>query len=184
MHIFKKQEIQVTESSEEKKGRSRKKMKIFNRIVLAILVLILGGLAFIYFMPGYDMYLVRSGSMTPYIKTGDLIITGPMDGPVKGEVKPGTVVTYEYNDDLITHRVQSIEGDVIVTKGDAVEDPDPWQVTMSDVRGVYLFKIPSVGYVTNFIQTKTGWFITIIIPGALLTLWLVKDIVKEAFSEA
>jgi hypothetical protein len=55
---------------------------------------------------------------------------------------------------------------------------------MSDVRGVYLFKIPSVGYVTNFIQTKTGWFLTIIIPGALLTLWLVKDIVKEAFSEA
>jgi hypothetical protein len=41
-----------------------------------------------------------------------------------------------------------------------------------------------VGYVTRFIQTKTGWFITIIVPGALLTLWLVKDIVKEAFSEA
>jgi signal peptidase len=183
MHIFNRQRKQVAENREEKKGRGRK-MKIFNRIVLAILVLILGGLAFIYFMPGYDMYLVRSGSMTPYIKTGDLIITGPVDGPVKGEVKEGTVITYEYSDDLVTHRVQAIEGNVLVTKGDAVEDPDPWEVTMSDVRGVYLFKIPSIGYVTNFIQTKTGWFITIIIPGALLTLWLVKDIVKEAFSEA
>jgi hypothetical protein len=77
-----------------------------------------------------------------------------------------------------------MEGSKLTTRGDAVEDPDPWDVTLSDVRGVYLFKIPSVGYLTNFIQTKTGWFITIIIPGALLTLWLVKDIVKEAFSEA
>ena len=183
MHIFNRQRKKDTKSNEDKKGRGRK-MKIFNRIVLAVLVLILGGLAFIYFMPGYNMYLVRSESMTPYIKMGDLIITGPMDGPIKGEVKPGTVITYVFSDDLITHRVQSIEGDTIVTKGDAVEDPDPWQITMSDVRGVYLFKIPSVGYMTRFIQTKTGWFITIIIPGALLTLWLVKDIVKEAFSEA
>lgn len=183
MHIFKRQEKQITESNEEKKGRGRK-MKIFNRIVLAILVLILGGLAFIYFMPDYNLYLVRSESMTPYIKMGDLIITGPMNGPINGEVKEGTIITYEFSDDLVTHRVQSIEGNILVTKGDAVEDPDPWEVTFEDVRGVFLFKIPSVGYVTNFIQTKTGWFVTIIIPGALLTLWLVKDIVKEAFSEA
>jgi hypothetical protein len=77
-----------------------------------------------------------------------------------------------------------MEGSNLTTKGDAVENADPWDVTMSDVRGVFLFKLPSVGYVTSFIQTRTGWFLTIIIPGALLTLWLVKDIVKEAFSEA
>lgn len=164
-----------------KKGR---KMKIINRIIVSILGLILAGLAFIYFVPGYNLYLVRSESMTPNIKMGDLIITGPMNGPINGEVIPGTVITYEHKGDLVTHRVQSIEGNILVTKGDAVEDADPWQVTVSDVRGVYLFKIPAVGYLTNFVQTKTGWFITIIIPGALLTLWLVKDIVKEAFSEA
>ena len=160
------------------------KMKIVSRTVLAILIIVLAGLAFVYLVPGYNLYMVRSESMVPYLKMGDLVITGPMDGPVSGEIKPGTIVTYEYRDELITHRVTEIDGSTIVTKGDAVEDADPWEVTLSDVRGIYLFKIPSVGYLTNFIQTKTGWFITIIIPGALLTLWLVKDIVKEAFSEA
>ncbi|MFC2039083.1 signal peptidase I [Chloroflexota bacterium] len=159
-------------------------MKIVSRVVLAILVLALAGMAFIYFVPGYDLYMVRSESMTPNINMGDLIITGPMNGPVNGEVKPGTVVTYEYQNELITHRVKEINGDVIVTQGDATEDPDPWQVTLSDVRGVYQFKIPSVGFITHYVQTKTGWFVTIIIPGTLLVLWLVKDIVKEALSEA
>jgi signal peptidase len=76
--------------------------------------------------------------------------------------------------------VKSIEGTALVTQGDAVEDPDPWSVAMSSVRGIYMFKIPYVGYVTSFVQTKLGWFLMIIIPAALLILWLAKDIVKEA----
>ena len=159
-------------------------MKVLNRLVLIVLVLVLAGLAFLYFTPGYDLYLVRSGSMRPAINTGDLIITGPMNGPVNGEVKPGTIVTYVYKKKLITHRVQSIDGKTLVTKGDATEDPDPWPVTVSDVRGVYLFRIPFVGYLTNFVQSKRGWFLMIIVPAALLVGWLAKDIVKEAFSDA
>jgi len=146
--------------------------------------LILAALAFIYFAPGYDMYIVKSGSMVPAINVGDLVIAGPVNGPINGEVKPGTVVTYQHSKELITHRVLSMDGTTLVTKGDALEDPDPWAVTMVNVRGVYLFKIPYVGYAVNFIQTKLGWFLAIIIPSALLVLWLAKDIVKEAFSNA
>ena len=170
--------------NKDKNRRRGKTMKIVTKVITAVLALILAGLGFLYFMPGYDMYLVRSESMTPYINMGDLIITGPMDGPFSGKIATGTIVTYEYRNELVTHRIKGVDGETLVTQGDATEDPDPWKVTISDVRGVYLFKIPSVGYVTNFVQTKTGWFITIIIPGTLLVLWLVKDIVKEAFSEA
>lgn len=158
--------------------------KIAGRIIMGVLGIIVAGLAFIYFMPDYGLYLVRSESMTPTIMMGDLIITGPMNGQINGEVKPGTIITYERMKELVTHRVQSINGNNLVTKGDAVEDPDPWKVSISDVRGVYLFKIPFVGYALNFIHTKLGWFLTIIIPGALLVLWITKDILKEAFSEA
>ena len=158
--------------------------RILSRSVLAVLVLILAGLALIYFLPDYNLYLVRSESMRPAINMGDLIITSPLDGPINGEVTPGTIVTYEYKKENITHRVQSIDGKTLVTKGDATEGPDPWSVTLSDVRGIYLFKVPYVGYLTSFIQTKLGWFLTIIIPGALLVFWLAKDIVKEAFSNA
>jgi len=159
-------------------------IKIFSWLVSAVLVLVVAGLAFIYFSPGYDLRLVRSESMRPAVNMGDLIITGPVNGPINGEVKPGTIVTYQYSKELITHRVQSIDGTTLVTKGDAVEDPDSWPVTLSDVEGIYLFKIPYVGYVTSFVQTKFGWFLAIIIPAALLVAWLVKDILKAAFSDA
>jgi signal peptidase len=159
-------------------------MKTFSWIVSIIMGIALAGLAFLYFVPGYNLYLVRSESMRPAINMGDLIITGPMDGLINGEVKPGTIVTYETSKELVTHRVQSVDGEALVTKGDAVEDADPWPVTLSDVRGVYLFKIPMVGYLTSFVQTKLGWFLTIIIPAALLVGWLAKDILKEAFSDA
>ncbi|MFC1899866.1 signal peptidase I [Chloroflexota bacterium] len=159
-------------------------MKILNRLALVLLSLVLAGLAFLFFAPDYGLYLVRSESMVPAVNMGDLIITGPMDGPISGEVEPGTIITYERNNELVTHRVQSVDGTSLVTKGDAVEDPDPWTVQMSSIRGLYLFKIPYVGYVTSFVQTKVGWFVSIIIPAALLVGWLAKDIVKEAFGNA
>ncbi len=159
-------------------------VKILKWSILAVLGLILAGLAFLYFAPGYDMYIVKSGSMVPAINIGDLVITGPLNGLIGGEVKPGTIVTYQRGHELITHRVQSINGATLMTKGDALEDPDPWSISMSSVNNVYLFKIPYWGYVVNFIQTKLGWFLAIVIPAALLVLWLVKDIVKEAFSHA
>ena len=158
--------------------------KILNRSALTVLGLVLAALVFVYVADGYDLYLVRSESMKPAINMGDMIITGPLNGPINGEVKPGTIITYGYNKDLVTHRVESIDGTALVTKGDAVEDADPWPVTLSDVRGVYLFKIPYVGFVTHFIRTKLGWFLMIIIPAALLVGWLAKDIVKEALSDA
>ncbi len=158
-------------------------IKIFSWLVTAVLVLVVAGLAFVYFSPDYDLRLVRSESMRPAVNMGDLLITGPVNGPINGEVKPGMIVTYQHSKELITHRVQSIDGTTLVTKGDAVEDPDSWPVTLSDVKGIYLFKIPYVGYVTSFVQTKFGWFLAIIIPAALLVVWLVKDILKAAFSD-
>ena len=159
-------------------------IKIFSWVATAVLVLVVAGLAFIYFSPGYDLRLVKSESMKPAVNMGDLIITGPLNGPINGELKPGMIVTYQHSKELITHRVQSIDGTTLVTKGDAVEDLDPWSITVSDVKGIYLFKIPYVGYVTSFVQTKFGWFLAIIIPTALLVVWLVKDILKTAFSDA
>ena len=155
-------------------------MKGLSWIISIVLAVIIAGFAFIYFSPGYDTYLVRSESMKPAINIGDMIITGPMNGPFDGEVKPGAIVTYEHGKGLVTHRVLSVDGSNLVTKGDATEEPDSWEVTMSDVKGVYLFKIPYVGYALNFIRSKLGWFVVIILPATLLVALLVKEIVKEA----
>ena len=164
-------------------GRGTKRtrtVKMLRRLMLVVPCLILAALAFLYFVPDYNFYLVMSESMEPEIDMGDLVITGPVDGPLSRELAPGTVITYQQSGELVTHRIKSIDGAAIVTQGDAVEDPDPWTVNTANIQGVYMFKIPYVGYLTNFVQTKTGWLLTILVPAAVLVLWLVKDIVKEA----
>ena len=104
-------------------------MKVFGWIVTIVLALVLAGVAFLYFSPDYDMRLVRSESMKPAINMGDVVITGPPGG----EVEAGTIVTYERGAELVTHRVLSVDGETLVTKGDAVEDSAPWAVTLSDL---------------------------------------------------
>jgi signal peptidase len=147
-------------------------------MISVILGLTVAALAFVYFSPGYDIYVVRSGSMAPSIDIGDIIISGPVRN-----ITPGTIITYSNGVELITHRVISVENNTLVTKGDAVEDPDSQPVDISRVTGMYLFKIPKIGYLINFIHTKLGWFLLIILPAAILVSFLVKDILKEAFKK-
>ena len=157
-----------------------KVMKVLGWIVTSVLVLFIAGLGFIHFMPGYSFSLVRSGSMVPAIKMGDVIITRPAG---EANIQPGRIVMYRHDVEMITHRILSIDGDTLVTKGDALEHPDPWPVVISSVHSVYLFKIPYIGYAINFLRTKLGWFLAIIIPAAAIGGLLVKDILKEAFRD-
>lgn len=160
-------------------GEVAKIAKIAGWMVTVILVLFIAGLAFIHFSPGYSFSLVRSGSMTPTINMGDAIITTP----ATPNVKPGTIVTYLHDAELITHRVLSVNGDTLVTKGDALEHTDPWPVQITDVKGAFLFRIPYIGFAANFVRTKLGWFLAIIIPTMLILGLLIKDILKEAFKD-
>ncbi len=159
-------------------------VNILTWIASIVLAIIIGAFAFIHFSPAYNIYMVRSESMKPAINMGDMVITGPINGPFNGEVKPEAIVTYERGKGLVTHRVVSVDGSALVTKGEALEETDPWPVTLSDVRGIYLLKLPYVGYALNFIRTKLGWFLTIILPATLLVALLAKEIVKEALGKA
>jgi len=118
--------------------------KYFECLVLGIFIVCLAGLCFLRFSPNYDIYPGKGESMIPTLNTGDLIITKSL----QGAVAPGMIIKYEYDKELVTHRVISVNGPNLVTKGDANDEPDPWQVSISDVKGVYLFKIPYLGYLS------------------------------------
>ena len=160
--------------------------KAAERVFTVILGLILAGLLFVYFSPDYDMHIVRSESMKPAINMGDVIFTGPVGGPIKGNLESGAVVTYRSGQALVTHRVVSVDGNGIVTKGDAVEDADPLPVSMAQVKGVYLFKIPRLGYawkyahdIWDYAHTKRGWLLVVVLPGSILIGLLAREIQKE-----
>lgn len=156
-----------------------KTIKILGWVVTSVLILFIIGLGFIHFVPGYSFSVVRSGSMSPTFNVGDVIITRPAGN----KIEPGMILMYQHGSDTISHRVLSVSGDTLVMKGDALEHPDPWQVSISSVKGLYLFKIPYIGYVMSFIRTKLGWFLSIIIPAVVIVGLLIKDILKEAFTD-
>ena len=159
-------------------------MKVFSRVASVILALIIGGFLFVHFSPDYDIYMVRSESMKPVINMGDMVITGPVGGTLGGVVRAGSIITYQHGEELVTHRVLSVDGDTLLTKGDAVEDPDPRSVTMSQVRGIYLFRIPYMGYVASFIRTRLGWFLVIVAPATALVALFIRQIRRELRKKA
>ena len=154
--------------------------RLIKALAVLILIAIVGALAGIYFLDDYNAYVVKSDSMQPTIKSGDMVIIGSPGSLFTESLAPGEIITFERNKNLVTHRIVSMEGDTIYTKGDGQEEADPWSVSrFFDVKGSYIFHIPYIGLVSNFIKTKTGWFLCVILPAACLLGFIIKDIVKE-----
>jgi signal peptidase len=155
--------------------------KFFKAIAIIILVAVVGTLAVIYLDDDYSAYIVKSDSMQPTIKSGDMVFIGRSNQPLAGDIAPGKIITFQRQGELVTHRVESIVGDTIYTRGDALEDTDPWVVSrFFDVEGCYIFHIPYVGLISNFLKTRIGWFVCVILPAMCLLGFIAKDIVKEA----
>jgi signal peptidase I len=150
------------------------------------LTVILACLALVYFSPGFGLLGVVSESMVPAINAGDMVLTGPAGGPLGREIKEGTIVSFQAGEAVVTHRVVAVSGDVLRTKGDAVADSDVEPIPKSAVVGVYMLRIPKMGHVAAFAQTKPGFFLTILAPSLVVlaflcrSLWqALRDVKKE-----
>jgi signal peptidase len=115
--------------------------------------------------------------MSPAINAGDIIISSP----VNDNLSVGKIVTFMHNQTLVTHRIIDIREGKIQTQGDANDDPDPSLIPLDQIQGVFLFDIPYLGYISSFTGTRTGWLLTIILPVSLLVIWIVIEILREAF---
>ena len=117
---------------------------------------------------GFGMTVVLSGSMEPELSVGDVLIVVKDTNYSEGEV-----IVFQTGRTAVVHRIVSIDGDSIVTQGDAnnvVDDP----ISFSNVKGRVLFSIPYAGYVINLIKTPIG---TVILLG--LALWLLEASFKK-----
>lgn len=119
---------------------------------------------------GLNVYNVVSGSMAPVYNVGDLIYVKSVD---PATLKPGDDITFVLNEDLVvaTHRVVSVdvENQHIYTKGVANKDADKSPVHFKNVIGTPVFKIPVLGYVSNWVQNPPGLYITVF-GGAILLI--------------
>ncbi|MBQ9968681.1 MAG: signal peptidase I [Oscillospiraceae bacterium] len=127
---------------------------------------------------GYRVFTVISGSMEPTYRVGDLIYVKPTDS---AQIKVGDPITFVLNESLVvaTHRVVEVDAaeQHFHTKGDANEIADQSPVHFNNVIGVPKFRIPKLGYVSDFIQNPPGMYITIAACAVLIVLVFLPDMI-------
>ena len=131
---------------------------------------------------GYRTMTMLTGSMSPQIDPGDVVLSTPLDVQ---DVTEGMVISYHIPIDdhrVVTHRVVSVEhtadgGVTVQTKGDANEAVDPWQATLQgdtayQVRAV----IPALGHVIQTLREPVVTKALVYGAPALLAGWLILSI--------
>ena len=119
---------------------------------------------------GYRLYAVKTGSMSPGLPVGSLLIDAPATGPYHR----GDVVTIERPSDaqnpVVTHRVFAVgKAGGLRTKGDANPQPDVFVAKRDNVVGEVVAHIPNGGYVLVYLSQWTG---VASVMTVMLTLWL------------
>jgi signal peptidase len=143
--------------------------------VLALLLSAALPLAF-----GGSSMTVLSGSMTPTIRTGDVVVARAIS-PAEAEI--GDIVTFEDPDGsgrLLVHRVRAISrsGDdvEVTTQGDANDTREHWKVPADGTIGAVAYRIPLLGFAIEWIGSPAGRVGLIIVPAMLLMALLLARI--------
>jgi len=91
-------------------------------------------------------FIITSGSMSPYINTGEMVITLK-----KSDYKVNDVITYIENKSyFITHRIIKKEQDGFVTKGDYNNVEDGTVVKKDQIKGKVIFHSKILATIYNY----------------------------------
>lgn len=111
---------------------------------------------------GYRNFIIYSGSMEKTLNIGDIILVKK-----EKEIQENDIISFKENDAIITHRVTKIiEQDgqkAYKTKGDSNTADDRELVLEEQIQGVYCFKIPQIGIIIMFLQSKSGIILILIL---------------------
>lgn len=127
---------------------NNRKLVLYSVITFALLTIVLltSGLF------TYQALTIGSGSMSPAIEKGDVIILKSMKNEEARKIKKGDVLVYNHDNKIIVHRVikKSNNGETISfkTKGDYNNAKDSWTVKQEDVIGIVKIRIRWIGMPT------------------------------------
>ena len=137
---------------DEKIKREYNKKRIGSLVIPSILVIFL-----VYITSGYFHYhaiVIASGSMTPNILKGDVVVIEKVKN--KNDIELGTVIAYKYDQRIIVHRlvkkINVSDGIYYYTKGDANNEIDNYKITEDMVIGVVNIRVPYIGYPTVWLN--------------------------------
>ena len=133
-------------------------------------------------LAGFTPLTVQSDSMSPTFKKGDLIFIQKCD---TSKLEVGDIVTFHTIIDneyaLNTHRIASIDEvngmRSFTTKGDNNDVADTHVISDGDIVGKYLFAIPQLGKVMDFLSSSMGFLIVIVLPMLLFFIYQVYHLI-------
>ncbi len=164
-------------------------MEFLRRVVhfltnICYLLIIIYGLLCVPMILGYKPLVVLTGSMEPTYKVGSVLYYHQVN---ESDLDVDDVITFNYKDLVITHRIYEINGDEYVTKGDANNAPDPVPITKENILGkVSNIRIPLLGYYVSFINQHLyviGVVVLILVSEFLLNNVRTFDIKKNRKDE-
>jgi signal peptidase len=139
---------------------TKKLLSLTCKVALGLLLaVIVGALAVLTVVPRAvhgSALTVLTGSMTPTIPVGSVVVVRPVD---PGTLHVGDVITYQKEPgkpEYITHRITAIHTGTtpvtLTTKGDANRGEDITPVPVTAVRGKVLFHVPYLGTLRNAVS--------------------------------
>lgn len=144
-------------------------------VASALLALVLGAVTVLVVLPRAThgtALTVLTGSMTPGIPVGSVVIDRPVD---PGTLKVGDVATYQKApgvDEYITHRIVKIDTSTnpatFTFKGDANRGPDITPVPAAAIRGKVWFHVPYLGTWRDSISGPMGRVVVIAVVVLML----------------
>jgi len=128
---------------------------------------------------GWSPTLVTSGSMSPHISPGDVVLVRSVSARTLG---PDTVVLYDRPDTgRILHRiVERLPDGSFRTRGDANTSPDSEPVRVDDIRGAAVLAVPWIGHPSLWL--REGRPVPLVAGAVLLVLAL--TLAPRAFDPA
>jgi signal peptidase len=141
----------LKKDNDEEVSRKKHRKSFGVLIGPALLVIIL-----VYFTSGlfhYHAIAIASGSMTPKILKGDVVVVEKVE---PNTLEVGQVIAYRRDNSIIVHRLIKIltVGDEIFyyTQGDANDFVDNCKITKDMIIGVVDLRIPFIGYPTVWLN--------------------------------
>lgn len=150
------------------------KDSIIFRAIMNVVIIILLLIALVMNISAFTKYqslAVISGSMEPTLPYGSLIVISPQN-----QYQAEDIVTFHSTGDgavkRFTHRIVSISGDLVATKGDANNTIDPEPTSISRAEGKVVVTIPYIGYLVMFFEKSWVKIAAVI----LVLLWLALEL--------
>ena len=131
---------------------------------------------------GFTPLAVQSDSMAPTFNKGDLIVIQKCD---TSKLEVGDIVTFHTIIDneyaLNTHRIAAIDEvngmRSFTTKGDNNDVADTHIISDGDIVGKYVFALPQMGKVMDFLSSSMGFLVVIVLPMLVFFIYQVYHLI-------